>query len=100
LLELPPSRFEDVMPSTNSGLTRHHRKPRSLGGTATKTNISRLPPKKHTAWHILFSNLPAEKIAEEINRLYGDPDYEFIAIRKEELCESSRLLSGSSSRSR
>jgi hypothetical protein len=70
------------MSGTNSGLTRHHRKPRSLGGTATKTNISRLPPKKHTAWHILFSNLTPEKIAEEINRLYLDPDYQLIVVRK------------------
>ena len=49
-------------------LTRHHRKPRSLGGTAEKNNISRLPPKKHTAWHLLFCNWPPERIAEEINR--------------------------------
>ncbi len=67
----------------NRGLTRHHRKPRSLGGTAAQTNISRLPPKKHDAWHILFRNLEPEQIAEEINRFYLDPDYEFVAVRKE-----------------
>ncbi|MGA7523906.1 MAG: hypothetical protein WBW84_15750 [Acidobacteriaceae bacterium] len=63
-------------------LTRHHRKPRSLGGTGEEKNISRLPPKKHAAWHILFCNWTAERIAEEINRWYGDPDYEFIVVRK------------------
>jgi hypothetical protein len=30
----------------------------------------------------LFSNFPAEKIAEEINRHYLDPDYQLIVVRK------------------
>jgi len=63
-------------------LTRHHRKPRSLGGTSEPRNLSRIPPKKHAAWHLLFSNLPAERIAEEINRFYLDPDYRFIPERR------------------
>jgi hypothetical protein len=50
--------------------------------TAEKNNISRLPPKKHEAWHVLFSNFPAEKIAEEINRHNLDPDYQLIVVRK------------------
>ena len=69
-------------------MTRHHRKPRSLGGTAEKNNISRLPPKKHQAWHTLFpGNWTPERIVEEINNLYLDPSYHFIAIRKEDSCE-------------
>jgi hypothetical protein len=71
------------MPRSTIGLTRHHRKPRSLGGTAEKNNISRLPPKKHDAWHILFRDWPPERIAEEINATYLDPDYRFIAVRRE-----------------
>jgi hypothetical protein len=81
-------------------LTRHHRKPRSIGGTGEPRNVVRIPGNKHAAWHILFCNFSAEKIADIINATFLDPDYEFIAIRKEELCESSRLLSGSSLRSR
>lgn len=63
-------------------LTRHHRKPRSIGGTSEPRNIARLPVKKHAAWHILFRNLPAEQIAEEINRNYIDPDYQFVPMRR------------------
>lgn len=63
-------------------MTRHHRKPKSLGGATTGRNISLLPDKKHKAWHFLFSNLPPWKIAEEINRLYLDPDYLVVVRRR------------------
>jgi hypothetical protein len=70
------------MSHTNGGLTRHHRKPRSLGGKSEKKNISRISAKKHTAWHILFRNLEPEAIADEINRMFLDPDYQLIVVRK------------------
>jgi hypothetical protein len=64
-------------------LTRHHRKPKSLGGTAEKQNISRIPAKKHVAWHVLFpGNWPPQRIADEINAKYLDPDYEVIVRPK------------------
>lgn len=63
-------------------MTRHHRKPKSLGGTGDPRNIVRLPAKKHAAWHLLFRNLPAERIAEEINRWYIDPDYQLLVMRR------------------
>lgn len=81
-------------------LTTHHRKPRSIGGKSEPRNIVRIPGNKHAAWHLLFANFTPEEIARLITETYLDPDYEFIAIRKEELCERSRQLSGSSSRSR
>lgn len=63
-------------------LTRHHRKPKSQGGTGTRENISRIPDKKHRAWHILFRDMPPERIAAEINNIYLDPDFQFIAAPK------------------
>jgi hypothetical protein len=82
-------------------LTTHHRKPRSIGGKSEPRNLSRLAGNKHSAWHLLFQNWTAEAIAEEINRLYLDPDYEFIAIRKEEAWSSTEsrtaTFAGSSS---
>lgn len=83
-----------------TSMTRHHRKPRSIGGKSEPRNVVRIPGHKHAAWHLLFYNATAEEIARIISDTYLDPDYEFIATRKEELCESSRLLSGSSLRSR
>jgi len=63
-------------------MTRHHRKPKSLGGVAEKKNISLLPHKKHTAWHMLFSNLTPERIAAEINEKFLDPDYVLVVRRR------------------
>jgi hypothetical protein len=64
-------------------LSTHHRKPRSIGGTSEKRNLSHIPYHKHEAWHLLFSNMTAPEIANEANRLYLDPDYELIARKKE-----------------
>ena len=58
--------------------SRHHRKPRSIQGTNEERNISELPRSRHAAWHALFQNWTAERIADEINRRYLDPDFEFV----------------------
>jgi hypothetical protein len=63
-------------------MTRHHRKPKSLGGATNKRNISLLPNKLHTAWHVLFRNMPAHQIVDEINRRYLDPDYRLVLERR------------------
>ena len=65
-------------------LSEHHRLPTSLGGTSEIDNISYLTPTKHQSWHTLFQNWDAERIVEEINRLYIDPHYEVIAIKRGE----------------
>jgi len=62
--------------------TKHHKRPRSLGGTSERRNISELPKSRHYAWHVLFSNFTPERIAQEINRRYLDPDYEMIVRYK------------------
>jgi hypothetical protein len=64
-------------------MTTHHRKPKSLGGNREPKNITRLPHKIHQAWHLLFSALSPDRIAEEINKKYLDPDYEFVVRRKD-----------------
>lgn len=64
-------------------MTRHHRKPKSQGGKANKENISRIPEKKHRAWHMLFpGNWPPERIAAEINAVYLDPEYRLVLERR------------------
>lgn len=65
--------------------TKHHRRPRSKGGSNADWNISIVPIKKHEAWHILFGNLEADEIVKEINKLWIDPDYEIIAVYKEKV---------------
>ena len=61
-------------------LSRHHRKPRSLGGGNEDRNISLLPRVKHAAWHTLFQNWDAYRIAEEVNEMYLDPAYKMVVI--------------------
>ena len=61
-------------------MSRHHRKPRSLGGTDEKSNISVLPRTRHSAWHTLFQNWSPQRIAEEINERYLDPSVKMVVV--------------------
>jgi hypothetical protein len=62
-------------------MSKHHRKPQSLGG-GNGDNVSELPRSKHEAWHTLFRDFSPERIAEEINERYLDPDWEMVAVKK------------------
>ena len=55
--------------------TRHHRLPKSKGGTDLPTNISMMPRKQHEAWHTLFENKSVEQIVELLNDVWIDPYY-------------------------
>lgn len=62
--------------------TEHHRCPKSLGGKAVQGNISLVPGNKHRAWHLLFRNHPPEIVAKIINKVWIDPDYEMVVVRR------------------
>lgn len=62
--------------------TRHHRRPRSKLGQDIERNISLVPQNHHEAWHTLFFNADPEEIAQIINRIWLDPDYEFLCRKK------------------
>jgi hypothetical protein len=55
--------------------SRHHRKPRSLGGGNDLRNTVIVSQEQHNAWHRLFQNWEPEDIAEVINDMWLDPDY-------------------------
>jgi hypothetical protein len=61
-------------------LTRHHRKPRSVGGSDNESNISMVPRYAHEAWHQLFSNLSPETIALIINEKWISKDVMFVCV--------------------
>ncbi len=63
-------------------LTRHHKKPRSVGGVGRPFNISYVPEKLHRSYHALFANFCPEKIAEILNEHWIDGDYHMVAIQK------------------
>ena len=52
--------------------TKHHRRPRSIGGTSSSKNISIVPDNKHRAWHLLFGNMEPVEIVREINKFWID----------------------------
>lgn len=58
-------------------MTRHHRKPKKLGGNSNTANISLVSEEKHRAWHILFGHKTPHEIADEINKVWLDPHYWF-----------------------
>jgi len=59
----------------------HHRKCRSNGGDNSQRNLSCVNGKAHQAWHMLFRNWKAEQIAEEINKVWLDPDFRFLVVK-------------------
>lgn len=61
--------------------SRHHRKPRSLGGSDEPANISVVTQKHHNAWHTLFSNYSPETIASIITEKWIPKGYRFICVR-------------------
>lgn len=65
-----------------SNMTRHHKKPKSIGGSDSPENISMLPKNLHSAWHCLFKTYDAHRIASLINKYYLDPAFEFIVVPK------------------
>lgn len=67
--------------------SRHHRRPRSLGGSDHEHNISLVPKHLHSAWHTLFANHTPETIAAIISERWLDPAFVMVATRKE-LCTS------------
>lgn len=63
------------------GESRHHRTPRSRGGSDKPENISVVRQADHNAWHTLFSNHSPETIACIINEKWIPKDYRFICVR-------------------
>lgn len=51
--------------------TRHHRKPRRLGGSNSGNNISFVTRDKHDAWHTLFDSLSAPLIFDKFIRYWN-----------------------------
>jgi hypothetical protein len=57
------------------GYSRHHRDPKSLGGSDDDRNISIVIKSEHKAWHNLFDNLPVLDVFRLFNfywEMFGD----------------------------
>lgn len=61
-------------------MDRHHRLPRSRGGTDHPRNLSLVEQKQHRAWHLLVGNMTADEVAAMLTDTWIDPDYYLVAI--------------------
>jgi hypothetical protein len=66
------------------GYNRHHRRPRSRGGSDDEINVSVVDIKQHASWHNLFSNLDPHTIADIISQRWLDPEFRFVCVRVKE----------------
>lgn len=65
---------------------KHHRKAKSLGGSASERNISIVPIRLHEAYNSLFGgNATPQQVASILNKVWIDPDYVIVAIPKDKL---------------
>ncbi len=62
--------------------TKHHRKPRSVGGTSNHGNISMVTKKEHQAYHVLFSNKNPQEVARILTKKWIDHEWCLIACKK------------------
>ena len=62
----------------------HHRKAKSRGGNSKPRNLSRVPKNLHVAYHQLFSNMQPDEIAALLTRIWVDPDFILVAVRREQ----------------
>lgn len=64
----------------------HHRKPRCLGGTRERRNLSRVDIKRHVEWTKISTCKTPEQIAKEINTvLFKNNKFRFVVIKKPEI---------------
>lgn len=72
-------------------MDRHHRLPRSRGGSNEARNISIVERKLHQAWHLLVGNMNATEAARMLSDTWIDPDFYFVAVpRHKKTCLKRR----------
>lgn len=67
--------------------TRHHRKPRALGGGNDPRNISLVSRKKHQSFHTLFGSMTVQAIARELNQVWLDREFVLVPVKRSAIKE-------------
>lgn len=74
-------------------VTKHHRKPLSIGGKDVPSNISYVPRYQHEAWHVLFDNYDVMKtlcVFQQYYEVFGPERSPFQVRRDREWVRKSR----------
>jgi len=61
---------------------KHHRTPKSLGGSDEDHNISSVTIVKHQAYHLLFENGTPYDVASILNNVWISPEYQLVVRRR------------------
>ena len=80
---------KEKMPRT---IERHHKLPRSRGGTDTfpPGNVVNVEKKLHRAWHSLVGNMEAKEIAAMLTDTWIDPRYYLVAVPRDKIQHKKR----------
>ena len=62
--------------------TKHHRRPRSTGGSNAYENISWVTEKEHRAYHLLFRDGDPNAIARILSKKWIDPAWYLVACKR------------------
>ena len=76
-------------------MEKHHRLPRSRGGSSSASNLSVISQPVHRAWHYLFGNANAQEVARMISDVYIDSNYYFVCVprhRPTRKCRRTRCM--------
>jgi hypothetical protein len=71
-------------------MDRHHRLPRSRGGSNEARNISIVERRLHAAWHLLVGNMNAQETARMLSDTWVDPDYYLVAVPRHKVVKKKR----------
>lgn len=71
-----------IPPDPFHGRSRHHRKPRSMGGSGKASNISNVRIEDHQAYHRLFGPGSPWVVAQILNDIWIDPAYELVVQKR------------------
>lgn len=71
-------------------VVRHHRVPRSRGGSDHTCNISIVRERDHKAFHRLFGNMLAEEVAAMLTDTWIDRDYYLVAVPRKKKSPKKR----------
>lgn len=69
---------------------RHHRLPRSRGGTNDASNVSIVDRRHHQAWHLLVGNMTAQEAARMLSDTWIDAEFYFVAVPRSRKPSSRR----------
>ena len=81
-------------PKAHEGYNWHHRLPKISGGSGklSSGNMIEVDVLKHRAYHLLFGTKDPEQVAAILTKIWIDPEYEMVAVKKDKPQECNRVL--------